>query len=109
MKLVPRWLRLVHRHRHVRHHLHLAPTPTPVTLRAGVPRSTAMSIVGHQTQSIYTCYAIQDEAMQQEAARRLDAWTNSRAAVRLISKNIRNVYGDRGAAPTPASGPSSSA
>ena len=32
-----------------------------------------------------------------------------RAAVRLISKNIRNVYGDRGADPTPASGPSSSA
>ena len=44
--------------------------------RAGVPRSTAMSIVGHQTQSIYTRYAIQDESMQQEAARRLDSWAN---------------------------------
>jgi integrase len=42
--------------------------------RAGVPRSVAMSIVGHKTESIYRRYAIVDEAMQQEAAARLDAW-----------------------------------
>ena len=41
--------------------------------RAGVPRSVAMSIVGH-TESIYRRYAIVDEAMQREAAARLDAW-----------------------------------
>ncbi len=51
--------------------------------RAGVPRSTAMSIVGHQTQSIYTRYAIQDESMQQEAARKLDAWASSRPSHKL--------------------------
>ena len=42
--------------------------------RAGVPRSAAMSMVGHKTESIYRRYAIVDEAMQREAAARLDAW-----------------------------------
>jgi hypothetical protein len=42
--------------------------------RAGIPRSVAMSIVGHKTESIYRRYAIVDEAMQREAAARLDAW-----------------------------------
>jgi integrase len=42
--------------------------------RAGVPRSVAMSIVGHKTESIYRRYAIVDKAMQREAAVRLDAW-----------------------------------
>ena len=45
--------------------------------RAGVPRSVAMSIVGHKTESIYRRYAIVDEAMQREAAARLDAWMQS--------------------------------
>ena len=39
-----------------------------------MPRSVAMSIVGHKTESIYRRYAIVDEAMQREAAARLDAW-----------------------------------
>jgi hypothetical protein len=46
--------------------------------RAGVPRSVAMSIVGHKTESIYRRYAIVDEA-QREAAARLDAWVPRRA------------------------------
>ena len=37
-------------------------------------RTVAMSIVGHKTESIYRRYAIVDEAMQREAAARLDAW-----------------------------------
>ncbi|HEY0873604.1 MAG TPA: site-specific integrase [Vicinamibacterales bacterium] len=45
--------------------------------RAGVPRSVAMSIVGHKTESIYRRYAIVDESMQREAAARLDAWVQS--------------------------------
>ena len=43
--------------------------------RAGVPRSAAMSMVGHKTESIYRRHAIVDEAMQREAAARLDAFT----------------------------------
>lgn len=42
--------------------------------RAGVPRSVAMSLVGHKTESIYRRYAIVDEAMQHEAAARVDSW-----------------------------------
>jgi hypothetical protein len=42
--------------------------------RAGVPRSTAMQMVGHKTESIYKRYAIVDAAMLREAAARLDAW-----------------------------------
>jgi hypothetical protein len=41
--------------------------------RAAVPRSVAMSIVRHKTESIYRRYAIVDEAMQRAAAARLDA------------------------------------
>jgi hypothetical protein len=33
-----------------------------------------MSIVGHKTESIYRRYAIVDEAMQREAAERLNSW-----------------------------------
>jgi hypothetical protein len=40
--------------------------------RAGVPRSDAMAIVGHQTESIYRRYAISDEASLRESADKLD-------------------------------------
>jgi hypothetical protein len=43
-------------------------------------RSVAMSIVGHKTESIYRRYAIVDEAMQREAATRLDAWATAAPA-----------------------------
>jgi integrase len=39
--------------------------------RAGVPRSTAMKMVGHKTESIYRRYAIVDEAMLREGAEKL--------------------------------------
>ena len=39
--------------------------------RAGVPRSTAMKMVGHRTKSIYRRYAIVDEAMLKEGAAKL--------------------------------------
>ncbi len=45
--------------------------------RAGVPRSTAMQMVGHKTESIYKRYAIVDAAMLREAAARLDAFTSA--------------------------------
>jgi integrase len=39
--------------------------------RAGVPRSTAMKMVGHKTEAIYRRYAIVDEAMLREGAAKL--------------------------------------
>jgi integrase len=40
--------------------------------RAGVPRSTAMKMVGHKTEAIYRRYAIVDEQMLREGADKLD-------------------------------------
>jgi integrase len=48
--------------------------------RSGVPRSTAMAMVGHKTESIYRRYAIVDEAMHREATAKLDAWTVAQKA-----------------------------
>ena len=48
--------------------------------RSGVPRSTAMAMVGHKTESIYRRYAIVDEAMHREAAAKLDAWAADQKA-----------------------------
>jgi integrase len=40
--------------------------------RAGVPRATAMAMVGHKTESIYGRYAIVDETMLNEGAEKLE-------------------------------------
>ena len=45
--------------------------------RAGVPRSDAMAMVGHLTESIYRRYAISDEASLRESAAKLDALHDS--------------------------------
>jgi integrase len=45
--------------------------------RAGVPRASAMKMVGHATESIYRRYAIQDETMLREASAKLEAWTTA--------------------------------
>jgi len=42
--------------------------------RAGVPRSAAMAMVGHRTESIYRRYAIADEGMLKEGAAKLAAF-----------------------------------
>jgi integrase len=42
--------------------------------RAGVPRSTAMRMVGHRTMEIYNRYAITDHAMLQEGSAQLAAY-----------------------------------
>lgn len=41
--------------------------------RSGVPRSAAMAMVGHKTESIYRRYAIVDAATLREAAAKIDA------------------------------------
>jgi len=45
--------------------------------RAGVPRSTAMKMTGHKTESVYRRYAIVSDADLQDAARRLSMGTQS--------------------------------
>jgi integrase len=52
--------------------------------RAGVPRSAAMKLVGHKTESSYRRYAITDEAMLQEAGAKLSAL--HRSLVKVASK-----------------------
>jgi integrase len=43
--------------------------------RAGVPRSTAMAMVGHRTESVYRRYAIVDEVMFREGAAKPEAYS----------------------------------
>ncbi len=45
---------------------------------AGVPRSTAMAMVGHRTEAVYRRYAIVDEAMLREGAARLAVHSGKR-------------------------------
>jgi hypothetical protein len=47
--------------------------------RAGVPRSTAMKMVGHKTESIYRRYAIVDAAMLKEGAAKLQSLHEAQA------------------------------
>jgi hypothetical protein len=49
--------------------------------RAGVPRSTAMRMVGHKTESIYRRYAIVDEAMLKEGAAKLQTLHDAQAPI----------------------------
>lgn len=51
--------------------------------RAGAPRSTAMKMTGHKTESVYRRYAIVDEVMLHEGAAKLAAY--SAAALKPIS------------------------
>jgi hypothetical protein len=44
--------------------------------RDGVPRSAAMAMVGHKTESIYRRYAIVDAALLRDAAAKIDRTAN---------------------------------
>jgi integrase len=46
--------------------------------RAGVPRSTAMAMVGHRTEAIYRRYAIVDEIMLQEGGAKLARYSEGK-------------------------------
>jgi len=52
--------------------------------RAAVPRSTAMALVGHKTESVYRRYAITDEAMLNEGAAKLAALYDATPAANPI-------------------------
>ena len=61
--------------------------------RAGVPRSTAMAMVGHRTESIYRRYAIVDEVMLREGAAKLAAYSEQ-------GKVLSKVKGETELAPS---------
>jgi integrase len=52
--------------------------------RAGVPRSTAMAMVGHQTEAIYRRYAIADERMLRDGATKLEALHDQDAPAPIV-------------------------
>lgn len=61
---------------------------------AGVPRSVAMKMVGHRTESIYRRYAIVDAESLREAARKIDAvatLTGTPVANRASGRTLRMV------------------
>jgi integrase len=49
--------------------------------RAGVPRSAAMAMVGHKTESIYRRYAIADETMLRESGEKLAKFHRAESAL----------------------------
>jgi len=56
--------------------------------RAGVPRSAAMKMVGHKTESIYHRYAIADEGMLKEAGEKLTALHRAEHVVSVAGKKF---------------------
>lgn len=59
--------------------------------RAGVPRSASMAMVGHKTESIYKRYAITDEVVLHEGAKKLSALHRKDAAAARQKKARRVV------------------
>lgn len=64
--------------------------------RAGVPRTTAMAMIGHKTESIYRRYSIVHQAMLEMGTSKLDALQKSqrgsRPVVVSINKRSRSAH-----------------
>jgi len=65
--------------------------------RAGVPRSAAMAMVGHTTESVYRRYAIVDEAMLRAGAAKLERLHRAEPAARVVVP-LREADSGRGRA-----------
>jgi integrase len=62
--------------------------------RAGVPRTTAMAMVGHKTESIYRRYSIVDQAMLEMGASKLDLLQQAQGLSKPVVVSIkRKPYG----------------
>lgn len=59
--------------------------------RAGVPRTTAMAMVGHKTESIYRRYSIVDQAMLDVGASKLDQLQQAQGLSKPIVVSLRRT------------------
>ena len=57
--------------------------------RAGVPRTTAMAMIGHKTESIYRRYSIVDQAMLEMGTSKLEALQQSQRSGRPVVASMR--------------------
>ncbi len=57
--------------------------------RAGVPRTTAMAMVGHKTESIYRRYSIVDQAMLEVGASKLDRLQQAQGLSKPVVVSIK--------------------
>ena len=65
--------------------------------RAGIPRSSAMAMVGHKTESVYRRYTIVEEGMLNEAGRKLQTfYDNSNNTERSSVVRLPRARGRRG-------------
>lgn len=58
--------------------------------RAGVPRTTAMAMVGHKTESIYRRYSIVDQAMLDVGASKLDQLQQAQGLSKPVVVSIKH-------------------
>jgi site-specific recombinase XerD len=63
--------------------------------RAGVPRTTAMAMVGHKTESIYRRYSIVDQAMLDVGASKLDQLQQAQGLGKPVVVSIKRKQGSR--------------
>jgi integrase len=57
--------------------------------RAGVPRTTAMAMIGHKTESIYRRYRIVDQVMLEIGAGKLDQFQQAQVLTKPVVVRIR--------------------
>jgi site-specific recombinase XerD len=69
--------------------------------RAGVPRTTAMAMVGHKTESIYRRYSIVDQAMLDVGASKLDRLQQAQGLSKPVVVSIKHKQ-PSGQSPAPA-------
>ena len=63
--------------------------------RAGVPRTAAMKMVGHRTEAVYRRYAIADEGLLLDSAKKLAEMYKSEKVVKVRSKSARKAMAGR--------------
>jgi site-specific recombinase XerD len=63
--------------------------------RAAVPRTTAMAMIGHKTESIYRRYSIVDQAMLDMGTSKLDTWQETQRGSRPVVVSMKKQTAPR--------------